>query len=124
MNKIKSKINQIGENNFSKNVLRHKGLVVVEFSSKSSGACHMVAPIMKKTSEKYYNDVKFCKVDYDTYMELSEKYRVNELPSVVVFNNGRVVDMIKGIFSDKLIDNKIKILKRNNIIAEEKDNKM
>ena len=49
-------------------------------------------PIIDRVSSEYSNKIKFCKIDYDLNPILIERYGIHELPTLLVFCNGELVD--------------------------------
>jgi len=96
--------------NFQKEVLNSKQPVLVEFSTQWCGTSHIIAPIIKEMAVKFNDDIKFCKIDIDEYEELSKQYGVRKIPTILLFNNGKVVDFIAGVVSREVLDKKLRIL--------------
>ncbi len=84
--------------------------VLVEFSTEWCGTSHIIAPIIKEMAVKFKDDIKFCKIDIDEYEELSKQYGVRKIPTILLFNNGKVVDFIIGVVSREVLDKKLRTL--------------
>ena len=86
-----------------------KKLVLVDFSAIWCGPCKMVAPILEEIA--YENDnVKIVKMDVDVSPFISRKYRINSIPNIKFFKNGRVVDEIIGFVPKRQIE---EVINRN-----------
>ncbi|MEA3359427.1 MAG: thioredoxin [Thermodesulfobacteriota bacterium] len=96
--------------NFHKEVVNSKQPVLVEFSTDWCGTSHIIAPIIKEMAVKFKDDIKFCKIDIDEYEELSKQYGVRKIPTILLFNNGKVVDFIAGAVSREIIEQKLNAL--------------
>lgn len=103
----------IGDLNFSKEVLNQKGLVFVEFHTDWCGGCHIMAPVIKELMSQYQHLMKFCKVDFETNKKITSKYNIEKAPAIIIFKDGKIVDVIKGVIPRKVMMNKVKILLRN-----------
>jgi len=103
----------VDDNNFIKEVKNYSGLTLVEFHTGWCGACHILAPVIRDAMSKYSDIVKFCQVDFENNPKIINRYNVRKLPTIMIFYNGRVVDVIRTIISKKVLQNKIKILLRN-----------
>lgn len=102
-------IPNIYDTNFMNEVLNEKKLVLVDFSAIWCGPCKMVAPILEEIA--YENDnVKIVKMDVDVSPFVSRKYRINSIPNIKFFKNGRVVDEIVGFVPKRQIE---EVINRN-----------
>ncbi len=102
-------ISNIYDANFMNEVLNEEKLVLVDFSAIWCGPCKMVAPILEEIA--YENDnVKIVKIDVDASPFISRKYRINSIPNIKFFKNGRVVDEIVGFVPKREIE---EVINRN-----------
>ena len=102
-------IPNIYDTDFMKEVLNEEKLVLVDFSAIWCGPCKMVAPILEEIA--YENDnVKIVKMDVDVSPFISRKYRINSIPNIKFFKNGRVVDEIIGFVPKRQIE---EVINRN-----------
>ncbi|MCX7955546.1 MAG: thioredoxin [Patescibacteria group bacterium] len=85
----------IGKNNFQKEVIEAKEVVVVDFYADWCGPCRMMAPIIDELS-KEKKEVKFVKINVDENPELASQYQVFSIPTFVVFKNGQVIHQFVG----------------------------
>jgi len=88
----------ITEKNFSTEVLRHKGVVFVDFYADWCGPCKMTSPIIEELakSDAYKDKVKFVKVDVDTNQDLAAKYSIFSIPTFITFKDGAPVSHFAG----------------------------
>lgn len=82
-------------NDFQKEVVDHKGVVLVDFYAEWCGPCKVTEPIIEELSESM-KDVKFVKVDVDPNQELASRYSVFSIPTFLIFKNGEVVNQFVG----------------------------
>jgi thioredoxin 1 len=85
----------VDKNNFEVEVLKNKGVVLVDFFATWCGPCKMTGPIIDQLAEEV-KDVKFVKVDVDQNQELSSQYQVFSIPTFLIFKNGEVVGQFVG----------------------------
>jgi len=85
----------LDKNNFETEVLKTKGLVIVDFYAQWCGPCKMTGPIIEQLAEEVKN-VKFVKVDVDQNQELTSQYQVFSIPTFLVFKDGQVVNQFAG----------------------------
>ena len=72
------------------------GVTVVDFWAGWCGPCKMMAPILDETAGEY-DDVTFGKVNVDEQPALANAFRVNAIPTLVVFKDGRAVQQAVGL---------------------------
>ena len=85
----------LDNNNFETEVLKAKGVVLVDFYATWCGPCKMTGPIIEQLTEEVKN-VKFVKVDVDQNKELSSKYQVFSIPTFLIFKDGQVAGQFVG----------------------------
>jgi len=88
----------LDKNNFETEVLKNKGVVLVDFYATWCGPCKMTGPIIEQLAEEI-NNVKFVKVDVDQNQELSSQYQVFSIPTFLIFKDGQVVSQFVGAIS-------------------------
>ena len=81
--------------------------VVIDFWAEWCGPCKMVGPFIEQLSEEYAGKAKVFKADIDECQGLAAKYRIMNVPTVLYFKGGQVVDKnvggaAKQVFEDKL----------------------
>ncbi|MBR2070670.1 MAG: thioredoxin [Clostridia bacterium] len=93
--------------NFDDEVLSVEGKVLVDFWAAWCGPCRMLSPIVDEVAENNDN-VKVCKVNVDNEQELAIKYGVMSIPTLLLFENGKLVNKSIGLVSKEKIENMIK----------------
>lgn len=83
-------VKQIGTDNFEAEVLQAEQPVVVDFWASWCGPCQMVGPLIEQLSEEM-PEIKFVKVNVDDELELARKYRVESIPTLLMFDAGKEV---------------------------------
>ncbi|MBP9817354.1 thioredoxin [Candidatus Shapirobacteria bacterium] len=81
--------------NFKPEVSEYKGMVLVDFWAEWCGPCKMLSPLLDEISTEN-PDLKVVKVDADTEIDLANNYNINSLPTVLVFDNGKLIKTIVG----------------------------
>ncbi|MEX0610198.1 MAG: thioredoxin [Balneolaceae bacterium] len=84
------------DSNFNEEVLKSENPVLVDFWAEWCGPCRMVGPVVEELAGEYEGKVKVGKVDVDSNPEISVKYGIRSIPSLLIFKNGEVVDQIVG----------------------------
>lgn len=81
--------------NFQSEVLDFKGKVLVDFWATWCGPCQMLAPIIDEIASEQ-KGLKVCKLDVDQVPEISNQYNVASIPTVILFVDGQVKEIIVG----------------------------
>ncbi len=116
---LKEKPNTITltETNFREEVLESSEPVLVKFWADWCGTCEIMAPIIERLAADYEGQIKFGKLDFDANKRLAREYSVTELPSLLLFMNGQLVDHIIGVVSGKVLEARIRklLFAKNNL---------
>ena len=84
------------DDSFENEVLKSDKPVLVDFWAEWCGPCKMVGPIVDELADEFEGEAKVGKVDVDNNPEVSSKYGIRSIPSLLIFKNGEVVDQIVG----------------------------
>ena len=71
--------------------------VLVDFYATWCGPCQMMAPILDQVNSHLQGKLRVVKIDTDKYPQIAEKYRIEALPTLVLFKQGKPVDTIEGV---------------------------
>ncbi|MGI9546417.1 MAG: thioredoxin [Flavobacteriaceae bacterium] len=88
---------EITDATFDELVLKSNKPVVVDFWAAWCGPCRMVGPIIEEVSNEYEGKAVVGKVDVDTNQEYAAKYGVRNIPTVLVFKDGEIVNRHVGV---------------------------
>jgi thioredoxin 1 len=92
------------EQNFESSVLKSDTPVLVDFTATWCGPCKALAPIVEKIADDYTGKAKVGKLDIDANPEITAKYGVRSVPTVMVFKGGQKVASHSGLTSrEKLL---------------------
>jgi thioredoxin 1 len=94
---MKSKtIVETSSSQFGKDVLESGVPVFVDFHAEWCGPCRMIEPIVDDLSQQYQGKVKFVSVDTDQNPELTEKYSIMSIPTIMLVKEGKIVEQVIG----------------------------
>ena len=86
----------VSENNFTNEVIQSKTPVLVDFWAEWCGPCKMLSPIIDEVSEELKGKLKVVKVNVDEAQELAAQHNIMSIPTLLIYKNGQVVDMMIG----------------------------
>jgi thioredoxin 1 len=82
-------------------------LLVVDFWAPWCGPCRMVSPVIEQLADELAGKVVFGKLNVDESPIVSNKFRIQSIPTLAIFKNGRAIDGIIGAASKSGIISKI-----------------
>ena len=84
--------------------------LVVDFWATWCGPCRMIAPIVAKLAEKYDGKIVVGKCDVEENDDLAAEYGIRNIPTILFFKDGEVVDKMVGAQSEAKLEEKFQAL--------------
>ena len=81
---------------FEQDVLQSDMPVMVDFWAPWCGPCRMVAPVVEELSDDYDGRVKFVKLNTDDNPQVSGKFGIRSIPTLLIFKGGEKVGEVVG----------------------------
>ena len=98
-------IYHVKKENFERAVLKSPVPVLVDFFATWCGPCRMQAQILERYEKLHGEDeVRLVKIDCDEEQELAGQYRVETIPTLLVFRNGELTERVSGVRRENELD--------------------
>lgn len=94
-------VEDLNAESFEANVLGTESPVIVDFWAPWCGPCKMVGPVLEKLANDHDGKVKVAKVNVDENQELAARYGVMSIPTVILFEGGKVKQQLVGARGQK-----------------------
>ncbi|HYF33015.1 MAG TPA: thioredoxin domain-containing protein [Chitinophagaceae bacterium] len=85
------------KNQFRKEMISSTGLTLVQFKKEYNGACQIVSSIYQDLARIYKEQAVFLVVDIEKQPAIAEQYGIAEIPTILFFRAGEIVDYVAGL---------------------------
>lgn len=93
--------------NFKEKVLDNKGVAVIDFWAEWCGPCRLIAPIIEELANEYDGKALIGKLDVDNNPEVSMKYGIRSIPTILILKDGEVVEKHVGTTTRANLEQKL-----------------
>ena len=93
--------NAVSDNTFEQEVLKSTEPVLVDFFAEWCGPCKAMAPALEQVAKEMQGKVKVVKLDVDQNPQITQRYRIQAMPTLLVFKDGKVAAQQVGALVQK-----------------------
>ena len=94
----------ISDEAFSEEILNNGQHVMVAFTTKWCGLCHIMEAIIDRIAAQFSDRIKFCQIDTEFNPIVKDRYGIHDLPTLLIFYKGEIVAHSVGALSqDELL---------------------
>jgi thioredoxin 1 len=97
----------LSDSQFDEQVLKARGIVVVDFWAPWCGPCHQMAPGLEAFALANEGSARVFKLDVDDNPKTAEKYEIRSVPTIIFFLNGEPVYIGRGAMSQASLQKKL-----------------
>ncbi|HPF00643.1 MAG TPA: thioredoxin [Bacteroidales bacterium] len=101
---------QFTDAEFEKDVLQSDVPVIVDFWAEWCGPCRMIGPIIEELGTEYAEKAKVGKVNVDENPQITSQFGIRNIPTVLFFKGGQLVDKHVGAASKRIFEEKLQKL--------------
>ena len=93
---------ELTDQNFEEEILKAKGVAMVDFWAEWCMPCKMLAPTIEDLAKDYAGRVKVGNVDTDSARDTALKFGISAIPTVILFKDGEVAKKLVGLQTKKV----------------------
>ena len=109
---------ELNEANFDREALQSNQPVIVDFWAEWCGPCKMLAPILDEIVREEQGCVTVAKVNIDEHPALAGRFKIQSIPTLLVFSGGELRDQIIGAVNKKAILTKLASIRSKSVATQ------
>ena len=104
---MSNRVTTLTTHSFAEEVLAQTEPVVVDFWAPWCGPCRAIAPAIDELARQFAGRVKIAKLNVDEFADTAKEYGIRNIPTVVIFRDGEVVERIQGLVPKSQLAEKV-----------------
>lgn len=86
-------------------ILLNNKPTLLEIRDNKLSCSDLIVPIISKIEDEFNNCIKIMRIEYETHREFLQKFKVENVPSILMLKNGKIVKQIDGTISRRNLQN-------------------
>jgi len=101
---------EVSDDSFDSEIINSDIPAMVDFWAEWCGPCKMVGPVVEELAGEYEGKIKIAKMDVDHNRQTPAKYGIRNIPSLLLFKDGELINTIVGAQPKSSIEQELKKL--------------
>ncbi len=101
------KVIHVTDHDFDEQVIKGKGLILVDFWAEWCGPCRIVAPVLEELAVEYEGQITVTKLNVDENRRTAARFGIRSIPTIMFFKDGSQVEQIIGALPKSAIKAKV-----------------
>ncbi|HUH35763.1 MAG TPA: thioredoxin [Moheibacter sp.] len=101
---------EVTDASFENDVIKSGKPAMVDFWATWCGPCRMVGPTVEELAKEYEGQAVIAKVDVDNNQQVAADYGIRNIPTILFFKDGEVVDKVVGVVPKAQLEEKLKAI--------------
>jgi thioredoxin 1 len=101
---------EVTDDSFDAEIMNGELPAVVDFWAEWCGPCKMIGPVIEELASAYKGKIKIAKMDVDKNQKTPARFGIRNIPTLILFKGGEVVNTIVGAQSKKSLEEEMKKL--------------
>ena len=97
----------VTDQSFQTEVLNSTTPVLVDFWAEWCGPCRAIAPMVEELAAEFQGKLKVVKIDVDESTDVAARYRIQSIPTLMVFKDGEEVERVIGAVPKNMLHQRI-----------------
>ena len=103
----------ITDQTFEREVLQARGAVLVDCWAPWCGPCRMIGPVLDQLAAESQGRYRIAKLNVDENPQTTARFQISSIPTLLIFNDGRLVDRLIGVQPKQAIAERLVVASRS-----------